>query len=84
MKLPRLIKQIGKRVVTYGSSHTADYRLEVVTLDGFSTRFHAFRHAYNALIEAVSDDSAQAIKGVQMILMRQAEAFIESHLRRRS
>jgi UDP-N-acetylmuramate--alanine ligase len=38
-----LLPQIGKRVVTYGSSHTADYRLEGVTLDGFSTRFHAFR-----------------------------------------
>jgi len=39
-----LMPQIGKRVVTYGTSHTADYRLEGVTLEGFSTRFHAFRH----------------------------------------
>ena len=38
-----LLPQIGKRVVTYGSSHTADYRLEGVNLDGFSTRFDAFR-----------------------------------------
>jgi UDP-N-acetylmuramate--alanine ligase len=38
-----LLPQIGKRVVTYGSSHTADYRLEGVNLDGFSTRFEAFR-----------------------------------------
>ena len=39
-----LLPHVGKRVVTYGTSHTADYRLEGVTLDGFSTRFHAFRH----------------------------------------
>ncbi len=39
-----LLPHVGKRVVTYGSTHTADYRLEGVTLDGFSTRFHAFRH----------------------------------------
>jgi UDP-N-acetylmuramate--alanine ligase len=38
-----LLPQIGKRVVTYGSSHTTDYRLEGIELDGFSTRFHAFR-----------------------------------------
>jgi UDP-N-acetylmuramate--alanine ligase len=38
-----LLPQIGKRMVTYGSSHTADYRLEGVSLDGFSTRFDAFR-----------------------------------------
>jgi len=38
-----LLPEIGKRVVTYGSSHTADYRLEGVALDGFSTRFQAFR-----------------------------------------
>ncbi|MGZ3444452.1 MAG: UDP-N-acetylmuramate--L-alanine ligase [Myxococcaceae bacterium] len=38
-----LLPHVGKRVVTYGTSHTADYRLEGVTLDGFSTRFHAFR-----------------------------------------
>jgi len=38
-----LLPQVGKRVVTYGSSHTADYRLEGVSLDGFSTRFQAFR-----------------------------------------
>ena len=30
--------------MTYGSAHTADYRLEGITLDGFTTRFHAFRH----------------------------------------
>jgi UDP-N-acetylmuramate--alanine ligase len=38
-----LLPHIGKRVVTYGTTHTADYRLESVTLEGFSTRFHAFR-----------------------------------------
>jgi UDP-N-acetylmuramate--alanine ligase len=32
-----------KRFVTYGRSHTADYRLENIVLDGFHTRFHAFR-----------------------------------------
>jgi UDP-N-acetylmuramate--alanine ligase len=39
-----LLPGMEKRYVTYGTSHTADYRLEGVTLDGFSTRFHAFRH----------------------------------------
>ncbi|WP_224365214.1 UDP-N-acetylmuramate--L-alanine ligase [Hyalangium versicolor] len=38
-----LLPRIEKRVVTYGSSHMADYRLEGVTLDGFTTRFNAFR-----------------------------------------
>ncbi len=38
-----LLPRIEKRFVTYGSSHAADYRLEGVTLDGFSTRFRAFR-----------------------------------------
>lgn len=38
-----LLPQIEKRYVTYGSSPTADYRLEGVTLDGFHTRFRAFR-----------------------------------------
>jgi UDP-N-acetylmuramate--alanine ligase len=39
-----LLPEIEKRCVTYGSAHTADYRLEGITLDGFTTRFHAFRH----------------------------------------
>lgn len=38
-----LLPFIEKRFVTYGSSHAADYRLEGVTLDGYSTRFRAFR-----------------------------------------
>ncbi len=38
-----LLPQIEKRFVTYGSSHAADYRLEGVTLDGFKTRFRAWR-----------------------------------------
>jgi UDP-N-acetylmuramate--alanine ligase len=38
-----LLPHIEKRVVTYGSSHAADYRLEGVKLDGFKTRFRAFR-----------------------------------------
>jgi UDP-N-acetylmuramate--alanine ligase len=39
-----LLPSIEKRCVTYGSAHTADYRLEGIALDGFTTRFHAFRH----------------------------------------
>lgn len=38
-----LIPHLDKRFVTYGSSHAADYRLEGVSLEGFSTRFSAFR-----------------------------------------
>jgi UDP-N-acetylmuramate--alanine ligase len=38
-----LLPRLEKRVVTYGSSHMADYRLEGVRLEGFSTRFQAFR-----------------------------------------
>jgi UDP-N-acetylmuramate--alanine ligase len=38
-----LLPAIEKRVVTYGSSHAADYRLEKVKLEGFCTHFQAFR-----------------------------------------
>jgi UDP-N-acetylmuramate--alanine ligase len=38
-----LLPRLEKRVVTYGSSHMADYRLEGVRLEGFTTRFQAFR-----------------------------------------
>jgi UDP-N-acetylmuramate--alanine ligase len=38
-----MLPGIEKRFVTYGSTHAADYRLEGVTLDRFTTRFHAFR-----------------------------------------
>ncbi|MDX2011377.1 MAG: UDP-N-acetylmuramate--L-alanine ligase [Myxococcaceae bacterium] len=38
-----LLPHLDKRFVTYGSSHAADYRLEGITLDGFSTRFSAWR-----------------------------------------
>jgi UDP-N-acetylmuramate--alanine ligase len=38
-----LLPSIEKRYVTYGRAHTADYRLENVRLDGFQTRFRAFR-----------------------------------------
>jgi UDP-N-acetylmuramate--alanine ligase len=38
-----LMPRLEKRVVTYGSSHMADYRLEGVALEGFTTRFNAFR-----------------------------------------
>src|SRR5262249_34528731 len=39
-----LLPAIEKRYVSYGSAHTADYRLEGIELHGFSTRFSAFRH----------------------------------------
>ncbi|MBL8919674.1 MAG: UDP-N-acetylmuramate--L-alanine ligase [Myxococcaceae bacterium] len=42
-----LLPNLDKRYVTYGSSHAADYRLEGITLDGFSTRFHAFRRDHD-------------------------------------
>ncbi len=38
-----LLPGLEKRFVTYGSSNTADYRLEQIRLDGFATRFHAYR-----------------------------------------
>jgi UDP-N-acetylmuramate--alanine ligase len=42
-----LLPHIDKRFVTYGSSHAADYRLEGITLDGFSTRFQAWRRDHS-------------------------------------
>jgi UDP-N-acetylmuramate--alanine ligase len=39
-----LLPLLEKRVVTYGSSHAADYRIEGIVLDGYATRFRAFRH----------------------------------------
>jgi UDP-N-acetylmuramate--alanine ligase len=38
-----LLPSLEKRFVTYGTAHTADYRLSDVRLDGFSTSFVAFR-----------------------------------------
>ncbi len=38
-----LLPHLEKRYVTYGSSPMADYRLESVHLDGYSTRFRAWR-----------------------------------------
>ena len=38
-----LLPALEKRVVTYGSSHSADYRIEGVRLEGYQTRFTAFR-----------------------------------------
>jgi UDP-N-acetylmuramate--alanine ligase len=38
-----LVPGIEKRVVTYGVSHAADYRLADVKLSGYSTSFTAFR-----------------------------------------
>jgi UDP-N-acetylmuramate--alanine ligase len=40
-----MLPYIEKRSVTYGSSHAADYRLEEVRLEGFSTRFRAYRRS---------------------------------------
>jgi UDP-N-acetylmuramate--alanine ligase len=39
-----LLPRIEKRVVTYGTVHTADYRVEGISLDGYATKFRAFRH----------------------------------------
>ncbi|MEN9799061.1 MAG: UDP-N-acetylmuramate--L-alanine ligase [Pseudomonadota bacterium] len=38
-----LLPYVEKRFVTYGSAHVADYRLENVRLEGFSTHFRVFR-----------------------------------------
>lgn len=38
-----LLPSIEKRYVTYGSSHAADYRLEGIRLEGYKTKFRAFR-----------------------------------------
>ncbi|MBS2029782.1 MAG: UDP-N-acetylmuramate--L-alanine ligase [Deltaproteobacteria bacterium] len=38
-----VLPEIGKRVVTYGFSHQAEYRAENVKLEGFTTTFDAFR-----------------------------------------
>ncbi|MFN0063209.1 MAG: UDP-N-acetylmuramate--L-alanine ligase [Myxococcaceae bacterium] len=38
-----LLPHLEKRYVTYGLAHTADYRLEGVVLEGYLTRFRAFR-----------------------------------------
>jgi UDP-N-acetylmuramate--alanine ligase len=39
-----LLPHVDKRVVTYGTVHTADYRVEGISLDGYATKFRAFRH----------------------------------------
>jgi len=39
-----LLPRMEKRFVTYGSAHTADYRVEGIRLDGYLTRFRAFQH----------------------------------------
>jgi UDP-N-acetylmuramate--alanine ligase len=39
-----LLPRIEKRFVTYGTSHNADYRAEAIALDGYATRFRAFKH----------------------------------------
>ncbi len=42
-----LVPFLEKRCVTYGSSHAADYRIEGITLDGYATRFRAFRRDHD-------------------------------------
>jgi UDP-N-acetylmuramate--alanine ligase len=39
-----LLPLVEKRVITYGFAAQADYRADEVRLDGFMTRFHAWRH----------------------------------------
>jgi UDP-N-acetylmuramate--alanine ligase len=51
-----LLPQLEKRFVTYGSAHTADYRLEGVQLSGFCTSFRAFRRG-----ESLGDFSVQMV-----------------------
>jgi UDP-N-acetylmuramate--alanine ligase len=38
-----LLPDVGKRFVTYGESHQADYRAERIEVSGHATRFDAFR-----------------------------------------
>lgn len=38
-----LLPQVGKRYVTYGESHQADYRAEAIKVSGHSVRLDAFR-----------------------------------------
>src|SRR3954469_16128942 len=38
-----LLPRIAKRFVTYGTAHTADYRVEGIKLEGYLTRFRAFQ-----------------------------------------
>jgi len=89
-----LLPDIEKRIVTYGSSHTADYRLEAVALDGFTTRFQAFRRgealgefavrmvgAHNALNALAVIAVAEEME-VPLEVVRQALAGFEGVQRR--
>lgn len=49
-----------------GLSHTRAVQYE-------GTGFHAFRHAYNALIDQVGTDDPNKLKEVQMTLLRQGD-----------
>lgn len=51
-----LLPRLEKRFVTYGTAHTADYRLEGVQLSGYSTSFRAFRRG-----EDLGDFSVQMV-----------------------
>lgn len=42
-----LLPSLEKRSVTYGTSHNADYRLEDVRLEGFTSKFRAFRRGHD-------------------------------------
>jgi UDP-N-acetylmuramate--alanine ligase len=40
-----ILPEVGKRVVTYGESHQADYRAEGIEVSGHAVRFDAFRRS---------------------------------------
>ncbi len=42
-----LLPLLEKRCVTYGSSHAADYRIEGIALEGYATKFRAFRRDHD-------------------------------------
>jgi integrase len=51
----------------------AAFRKEIPNGIPKGTGFHAFRHAYNALIAQVGTDDAKKVKEVQMTLLRQGD-----------
>jgi hypothetical protein len=51
----------------------AAFRKEIPNGIPKGTGFHAFRHAYNALITQVGNEDAKRVKEVQMKLLRQGD-----------
>ena len=51
----------------------AAFRKEIPNGIPKGTGFHAFRHAYNALIAQVGTEDAKKVKEVQMKLLRQGD-----------